>query len=535
MGMRQMRIPAFFEHAGLMLSARWMWPAIALCAAMAIAPILLSSVPPLLDYPSHIARIFIIHDLLSGGRFAEMYALQPAVIPNLGMDIVLLGAIGMGIDIETAGRLLLVMLVLGLGWSVLAVHRRLFGRWSVFPLLSFAFVYNKIMMLGFINYLLGICLALLGFACWLSMRDRGAPARTALMLIGWSIAAFLCHLMAVMLLLGLVGAHAGSRCLADLAMRKALTAARDGARAVAMLLPPVLVTAGLYLVSPFAGNARPAGLNWGMSDIILVFRDRLNALVHAADGYDPVLDHVVLAVVALLLVGGVLAGRLRVAWSMLPALAAILVAGFVVPYHWAGTSFIADRIPILLVLLGIASLDIEQPPRRYAFAYLALPVLLLVGARSVSAGMVWRAADRAYASMRAALDELPEGTSIYGATIYAVSFQTTLQQPWTHFPSMAVLRKPVRAVGVFAEPSQNILVRRPALETLAALRPSALRVGTPGKPSFENDVFAPERLAKLDYVLVANPGLYPGGIPANLVQRHTAGEATLFEISHAPR
>jgi hypothetical protein len=55
-------------------------------AALVSLPMVLSRVPPLYDYPSHLARVDIIHDLLTTGRFAPMYTLHPAVIPNLGID-----------------------------------------------------------------------------------------------------------------------------------------------------------------------------------------------------------------------------------------------------------------------------------------------------------------------------------------------------------------------------------------------------------------------------------------------------------------
>lgn len=507
-----------------------------MCAGMALVPILLSAVPPLLDYPSHIARIYIIHDLLFRGQFGEMYALHPAILPNLGMDIVLLGAMMLGIDIEIAGRILLAVLVLGLGVSVMLLHRRLLGRWSVCPLLAFAFIYNKILMLGFINYLMGICIALLGFAFWLGARERAASIRSVLGLMAWSLAAFVCHLMAVLLLLGLIVAHEGTLCTYEVVRRGIRPAVRKAYHSAILMFPSVALTVGLYLATPFASRPRDRDVNWGLPDVALWFRHRVNAVLHAGDSYDPMLDIIVVVGLALLLVGSLMAGYLRIAWSMLPALAAILIFNFITPYHWAGTSFIADRIPILLVLVGISSIDIVPPARRSALGLLTFLVLFLVGARSVSASLAWHDADRSYAAMRVALDKLPEDARIYGATIYHDSFQSTLRQPWAHFPSLGVLRKRVRAIGVFAEPSQNILVRAPALEALAALQPFVLRVDLlTGKPDFNIDIFAPERLAQFDYALVANPGLYPGGVPANLVPLWSAGDATLFAIPHGGR
>ncbi len=44
--------------------------------------------------------------------------------------------------------------------GTLALNRRLFGHWSVLPLIAFPLLYNNVFLVGTMNYMFGIGLAL---------------------------------------------------------------------------------------------------------------------------------------------------------------------------------------------------------------------------------------------------------------------------------------------------------------------------------------------------------------------------------------
>jgi hypothetical protein len=63
--------------------------------------------PLLYDYPFHLARLLVLHDILHGGALAKYYEVHSFIIPNVAMDI-----IGTGLqeilDIDNAGRAFLI-------------------------------------------------------------------------------------------------------------------------------------------------------------------------------------------------------------------------------------------------------------------------------------------------------------------------------------------------------------------------------------------------------------------------------------------
>src|SRR6516162_705584 len=116
------------------------WATAALCATL-LAPLALVDVPPLLDYPNHLARAVV---LAFGGTdpiLSRMYAAHWAVIPNLGTDLVLPPLLHV-LPVHMAGRVViggtLLLPVLG----TIAYSRALFGVRSVWPLASGLVAYN---------------------------------------------------------------------------------------------------------------------------------------------------------------------------------------------------------------------------------------------------------------------------------------------------------------------------------------------------------------------------------------------------------
>jgi hypothetical protein len=173
-------------------------------AGIVCLPLLLSHWPPLLDYLRHLGRVYVLHDLLTSGRFADSYQLNWAILPNLGIDLSVLPLLFLGIPTDIAGRIFVGFVMVLTGLSVVALHRGLFATRSALPLIAFAFAYNDVLLAGFLNYQLGVALAFLAFAAWLRLRLRLSVATASLFLTVSTVVAFFCHLMGALILLGLV-------------------------------------------------------------------------------------------------------------------------------------------------------------------------------------------------------------------------------------------------------------------------------------------------------------------------------------------
>jgi hypothetical protein len=98
----------------------------ALCCAVAI-PFFTTRVPPLNDYPSHLARAHIITSIDSSTHLQRYYAIHWQLVPNLGLDL-FVPLLSAAVDVElamaafTLGSLLLCLT------GVSAMHRALFAE-----------------------------------------------------------------------------------------------------------------------------------------------------------------------------------------------------------------------------------------------------------------------------------------------------------------------------------------------------------------------------------------------------------------------
>src|SRR5579875_399195 len=161
---------------------------------LSCVPLLLTPLPPLLDYPNHLARMSLLPHLPAGSELARYLAVRWAPLPNLGMDGVV-PFLAMAMPLDVAGKLFIVLTFVLLAGGTAALHRVLDGRWSSWTLLAFLLLYTRLLLLGFMGYLFGCGLALAAFAAWIALRHRAWPLRVVLGCV-FALAIYLSHLLA---------------------------------------------------------------------------------------------------------------------------------------------------------------------------------------------------------------------------------------------------------------------------------------------------------------------------------------------------
>lgn len=501
-------------------------------AVVAVLPVLLAAVPPLADYPGHLARVHILHDLLTEGRFAAWYRLHWAVVPNLGMDGFVLALRAAGVPIEAAGRIFVAAVVLLLGAGVVRLHGTLFGRLSVVPVIVFAVIYTRGFLWGFMSYLLGLALLLLAFDLWLRLLRRGRRTGwLAAYLAAATAGLFLVHLLPAVLLPCLVLSHeAGVAGWA--ALRRQRVDWRGALRRGSAVLPAVLVGLALFAATPQAAAGGTAASGLTLAGVVEQLPQRLWRLAHVLEAYSPLADRLSLALLA---GGAALAaatGRLRVAPGMVPAMLGLLLGFLAVPEDWAGTSMIAERLPFLILLLAFAGTDVAVAGR-VPRAALAGAAVVLLGMRGEAVAAAWLRADRAYAPILAAMDAMPEGSAIYGVMNVSGSTWVELRLPWRRLATMAVVRRDAFSPDVFADATQNLVVIRQPCEgpPFASLANNA--VDHRAVPAPEADMLRPDLLARFTHLMAQRPELYQRPLPERLEAVARSGGTVLFRIRPA--
>src|SRR5205823_1550066 len=164
-------------------------------AAIASIPILLYPWPPLSDYINHLARMHVIATIGSDPNLALFYQIEWQVIPNLMMDLIV-PILQRVMNVYLAGQVYTIMSFVLILSGTLALNRQLYRHWSVLPLIAFPLLYNNVFLVGTMNYLFGIGLALWALASWVALRERALVLRLAVSTL-FVLALFFCHLFAV--------------------------------------------------------------------------------------------------------------------------------------------------------------------------------------------------------------------------------------------------------------------------------------------------------------------------------------------------
>ena len=434
------------------------WTALVLLSAALLAPLLIADVPPVLDYPNHLARFVLLAAGPDDPVLGPMFTPHWTIIPNLASDAV--GPLLLRLlPVHVAGRCLLGgILLLNLA-GVLALHRALFGRRSFWPLGSGLVAYNSGFLLGFLNWEIGSGLAMLFAAAWLTWRER-RPVATVAAAAAASVVLFFCHLMGVMFFLVLISSAEVH------AMWRGRTVLVRSAALLPVIAGPIL----LSLLTPL--RDAPAVTHW-MSP-----HDKLVQAASPFINYLFPLD----VITAVLVYGGVAlgvaAGWLVIARRAILAVAVLAVLYVVLPFDLMSASFFDTRIAIMLGFLVFAVVEptyLPWQPRRVVAAGL----VTLFAVRMAVLAQAWVEHRRDLADLRAVIAAVPPGASVYMTNVpqeeapaywdagpLSRRLSNTLRADY-HLPALLLIERGAFWPVLFANPAQQPIRLRPAYARLA--------------------------------------------------------------------
>jgi hypothetical protein len=414
--------------------------------ALYSVPLFSTVLPPLFDYPNHLARFAI---LATGGN--EFYEVRWAPLPNLAGDLIV-SLLARAMPLEIAGKLFLVMifgLILGgAAW----LNRIVSGAWRLWPLLAAAFLYNLQLRWGFLNYLFGLGIALCGAALWLALEN----ARLWLRLAASMLVALLCyvsHISAFGIYALIVTGMEVQPGFAEWRAERWRAVLRRAAILVAQFVPPSVIALGLW---------HPAE----QSHIVYEgWSRKLEWLFGIFYNYDPLLDFGCFFLLLALLGGLAVFRRLNVAPRLMPALLLVLLAYLFLPTEMFGAWATDQRVILAFFLLLVVGAIPHFPSRRVAIVVRSLVALVLFVRLGVIEA-VWLKTDPIYRADLSGLDMLPRGAKL--AVAYPQSALGTEQIPEVHVPTLAAARRGAFVPTLFTFPGQQPIVVRPPYDRLAA-------------------------------------------------------------------
>ena len=476
------------------------------------APLAAVPVPFLLDYPNHLARMHVLASGAASPALHAMFRTAWAFIPNMAMDFVV-PMLAQVLPLTVAGKLFIALAMLLPPAGVVALHRSWFGTRTWWPWIAAVTAVNACLVLGFLNYLVGLGLALLGAAWHARMGGRRAneaeaggsvTAWRATVGVGWGMACLLSHIFAFgMLVLLMLSTEAGRRARASLVRRAVPILATA---AVPLLFYRAFGPAHLY-----AGGGALALAGWQILHDGMFSQPyfRLRWVFAAATGESEAVGVVAAAVLLLPVAWAVWRRRLGVAPEMVAAFAILGALYAMLPPVLVDDGMVYERLSVPLAFVGIAGVQ----PRlgRRAGAALALAVLALVAGRSALSWRNARAQARLLAEVEQTIAAIPPAAHVLAVRDGHNFWDVDADEPkarrilgrtvdYQHLPALVTLERDAFWPMIFTTPGKQPLALRPAYAAAAQ---------TEGLLPLTSQLAPTETMAPL-------PGPCPGGDPAVL-------------------
>jgi hypothetical protein len=407
-------------------------------------PIWTHPLPPLSDYVNHLARMHIIATLQANPQASNFYEINWQVIPNLTMDFIV-PVLARFMNIYTAGSTYIVAMFALLISGTLALNRALVGRWTVLPLFAFPLVYNYVFLVGLMNYLFGIGIALWALSGWIALRDRPWPLRYLLSIVS-VVALFFCHLSA----LGIYGIGILSFEILRLwDWRREL-----GVRRIADFVLsgfPFLAAAPLLYLSPTMNLI--SNTYWDQ-------RGKIDGLMYVISNYS---DITAFALVGIMATGIVWAVRHRIL-HFHPLVFALLAVGgavyFALPRIMFDTYMTDQRVPIGIAFMLFACGDLHLRHRLVRRGFLVVLIVLIAG-RLIEIDYNWSQLSDSTSQFRSSVRRIAPGSKVFVAYADRSLGEDVRDLGLVHAACIAAIEKGALVTTLFTVVGKQVLHAKP--------------------------------------------------------------------------
>jgi hypothetical protein len=370
--------------------AKWLF---AVLAAGSIFPVFLAPIPAMLDYPNHLARMYLLSE--AGAAHANpFYQVVWAAYPNLAMDLIV-PPLGRLIGIETATRLFYLLSQILVIAGALAIERVVRRRFHIAGFCALIFLYSLPFAWGFVNFEFGLGVALFGIAAYLAAQERAWYWRFGTNLV-FVVVLFVAHFFA----LGVYGVTIGLHEVWRAWMRK-LPPATIAAR-LAMLAAPPMVLLAMMVWSGGAIGGEDTG--W------FLLRKPLR-LFATLNGYSSMLSAAATTALLGMLYIAAKRGLLRIEPAGAWLAAGFLVLFLAMPSRLLETSFVDVRIIVAAALILPAFVSLSLPDARWRIAA-ASGATVLIAANLAMVAFVWTSYRADYAAIIQSFGKIEKGSFV---------------------------------------------------------------------------------------------------------------------------
>jgi len=457
--------------------ALWLGLILGLAACL---PVLVARYPQMSDYPAHLARYYVMLDAGRSPALAHWYTFRWEWTGNVGVDL-LIWSFAAVFGVEQGARVIAGLIPPLTALGILAVELSLRRRVTPSSFIAFAFIWSPMMLIGLLNFTLGLALALLAFALWVRMAGQNPRAALFLPL---GLVVLLCHLSAWGVLGVMVFAYEWQR-----------REWRPGGLLKAVVAPwPLLVPLLPMVLGPMLhGNGTRSNFSYGSS----VLDYKMAIWLRAMRDTSYAVDMTSMTVVAGLVLAAI--GFRRFDWRLGAAALIMLAMSLAMPRHVSGVDYADFRMISTGSMLAALAIDWRWP----RWAFWGAP--LLYAGRLAITTLSWQADSAQTAALLQALDHVPHGANVASAVL--VPGEAWRLDHFEHIGAYAVLRRDAMVNANFAVPHVHMLHLRQG-----GFADPSHRIRQPGDMPVDLAHFAPAQNADfLWYVGVRPPASLPPG------------------------
>src|SRR5579872_1832214 len=385
---------------------------ILILAAALMTPIWVVTFPPLLDYPNHLARSFVLMHLNDPAfTFSKYYRADWEAYPYLGMDAAL-AVLGRLFPIETAGRVFLSLCALALPAAAWFFLRQANPGEESAAFWALLIAWNVFFLEGFLNFDLSLAIGLLALGLWLRWLAKPGIARWIACLVAFTTLYFT-HLLGFGI--------AGLVMMAYLVFDK--RPIRDWIWSGALALPGI----AFYLHSSRVGLSVQKIIFHG-------FWEKLDSLGMILHGYSPTLDLISLIALGIWFLAAFWRNP-EFHWNKrwLGIAVFLFVLFWAIPWMWGEGSDLDIRVlPVLFVVI-LATAHVGKRAK-----WLAAIPLLLFASRAVNTTQHFIAAQPELAGLARSFEVVPRNALVLPIV---EGDQDPIERPFTHFWAYGVIRR----------------------------------------------------------------------------------------------
>lgn len=415
-------------------------------------PIWTHPLPPLSDYVNHLSRMQVIATLAKNPKLAEFYEINWQVIPNLTMDFIV-PALAQVMNIYVAGQVYMVTMFALIISGILVLNRALVGRWSAMPLFAIPLLYNYVFLVGLMNYIFGIGVALWALAGWVAVRERAWPIRIVLSAAS-VVVLFFCHLSA----LGIYGIGILSFELLRLWERRDEPWPMRIVDFVASGVP-FLAAAPLLAASPTMGLA--SGIYWDQ-------RGKIDGLMYIIANYSDIAAFALISVMVAALVWAVRHRVLRFHPLVFVAMAVGTVIYLVLPRVMFDTYMTDQRVPIGVAFILFACGDLELRRRLVRRGFMVILVVLIAG-RLIEIDYNWTQLSDSTSQFRSSVKRIVPGSKVFVSYADRANGDDVRDLGLVHAACIATIERSALVTTVFTVPGKQVLHVKPKYAEYADL------------------------------------------------------------------